>query len=313
MRQLYLCIFLFLFFSDSFAQLVTNNILTADHQNIKGTKISLIPPKGFINATNFLGLQQTQSGSSIMVLDIPGPFSETSKGLTKEGFLSQGVEVKEIEKLTLNNLPAILVTGEQNAFGNIYTKYVLAFGTEKETIMINGASPNNLKDVSKEIKKSILTAYYEADKKINPFDAIDFEIDASSTKLIFAKSISNSLVYTADGIIPTKSTDKTSLVIAKSISKTNISDKKLFAINRLKQLPVEIAATDSISEITVDGISGYEIIASGKNKKTGEPEKIFQVILFSDQLYYIFYGSTNQDFENNIEAFRKIVRTFRRK
>ena len=97
------------------SQTTTINVLISNHQNIIGTKISLIPPQGFVKATNFLGLQQAQSGSTIMILDFPCPFAEISKGLTKAGFLSQGVEVKEIEHLTINNLPAILATGEQNA------------------------------------------------------------------------------------------------------------------------------------------------------------------------------------------------------
>lgn len=312
-KQIFLIIIFILTFSTIFGQTITNNVLTSNHQNITGTKISLIPPKGFLKATNFLGLEQTQSGSSIMILDIPGPFSEVSKGLTKAGFLSQGVEVKNIKKLTINNLPAILITGEQNAYGNIYTKFVLCFGTDKETIMINGASPNNLKEIAKEIKTSILTSFYEADKEINPFDVVDFEINVLKSKLIFAKSISNSLIFTTDGVIPTKSTDKTSLIIAKSFSKTDIEDKKLFCLNRLKQLSIDVDRTETITEISIDGISGYETIALGKDKKTKKDEKIYQVILFSDSLYYIFYGSTNQDFDINISELKKIVNTFKRK
>ncbi|MCL2132434.1 MAG: hypothetical protein FWH36_08325, partial [Lentimicrobiaceae bacterium] len=109
------------------------NKLSDQHQDIKGTKVSLIPPKGFIDGVNFLGLQQSESGSSIMVLDIPGPYSETSKAMTKESLLSKGIEVKKIENLTINGLPAVFVTGIQNAYGTIYTKYILAFGTEQET------------------------------------------------------------------------------------------------------------------------------------------------------------------------------------
>jgi hypothetical protein len=313
MKQTFFITILILTFSTVFGQTITNNVMTSDHQNIIGTKISLIPPKGFLKATNFLGLQQTQSGSTIMILDIPGPFTEVSKGLTKEGFLSQGVEVKDIENLTINNLPAILITGEQNAYGNIYTKFVLCFGTDKETIMVNGASPNNLKEIAKEIKTSILTSFYEADKKINPFDVVDFDIDVSKSKLLFAKSMSNSLIFTTDGVIPTKSTDKTSLIIAKSFSKTSIEDKKLFCLNRLKQLPIDVDRTETTTEISIDGVSGYEIIALGKDKKTKEDEKIYQVILFSDNLYYIFYGSTNQDFDINIDQLKKVVNTFKRK
>ena len=313
MKHILLFTISLLTFSTIFGQTKTTNTLTAEHINIEGTKISLIPPDGFIKATNFLGLQQNQSGSTIMVLDIPGPFSETSKGLTKEGFLSQGVEVKEIEKITINNLPAIFVTGEQNAHGNIYTKYVLCFGSENETIMINGAIPNNLNEIAIAVKNSILTSFYEADKKINPFEIVDYSIDLSNSKLQFAKSASSSLIFTTDGIIPTKSTDKTTLIIAKSFSKTDIEDRKLFCLNRVKQLPVEITKIETTTEISIDGISGFEIIALAKDKKTSANEKVCQVILFSDNLYYILFGSTNNDYDNNITEIKNVIKTFKRK
>jgi len=289
------------------------NKLTDQHQNIKGTKVSVIPPKGFTDGLNFLGLQQTESGSSIMILDIPGPYSETSKGITKENMLSKGVEMKKIETLTINGLPAIFATGTQNAYGNIYTKFILVFGTDNETIMINGVYPENLKKVGDEIKKSMLTVYYEPDKKINPFEALDYSLDISETKLKFGKSMSNSLIFSVDGQVPTASSDKTNLIVAKSFSQITAEDKKLFCINRLKQIPIEIENIEYTNEITIDGISGYEIYAKGKNKKSSETENIYQVILFSDKLYYILFGTTNDETDKSIDEIKKAVITFKRK
>lgn len=313
MRVFLLLSVYFLNLTFALGQKIVNNTLTANHQNIAGTKVSLISPKGFHKAANFLGLQQEQSGSTIMIVNIPGPFSEVTKGLTKEGFLSQGVVVKETEKITLNNLPAILVTGEQNAHGQIYTKFVLAFGTGKETIMINGASPNNLKEIGEEIKTSLLTTYYAADKKINPLEIVDFEINIKESKLTFANSIGNGLMFNVDGKIPTQSADKTSLLIAKAFSNVTVADKKLFSLNRIKQLPIEILKINSTAEITIDGISGYEILADGKDKKSGEQEKVYQVILFSDSLYYLIIGTTNKDYDKNIAVLKQVTKTFKRK
>ncbi len=313
MKQIILFTISFLTFAPIYGQTKITNTLTAEHITIEGTKISLIPPAGFIKAANFFGLQQNQSGSSIMVLDIPGPFSETSKGMSKEGFLSQGVEVKGVEKLTLNDLPAIFITGEQNSQGRIYTKYVLCFGTESETIIINCATPNNLNEIAKEVKTSILTSFYEADKNINMLDIVDYSIDLDSSKLQFANGASNSLIFTTDGIMPTKSADKTTLIISKSFSNTDFEDKKLFCLNRLKQLPVEITKIETTTETSIDGISGFEIIALGKDKKTSAEVKMCQVILFSDNLYYIFYGSTIQDFDNNIREITNLISTFKRR
>jgi len=297
----------------TFGQNKIENKLTDEHKNIKGTKISLIPPKGFINGINFLGLQQAESGSSIMILDMPGPYSAISAGINKENLLSKGIELSKMQKLEVNGLPAIFITGTQNSNETIYTKFIFVFGTESETIMINGAYPENLKKVGNEIRKSMLTVFYEADKKINPFDALDYTIDVSNTKLKFGKSMSNLLMFSVDGQVPTSSSDKTNLIVAKSFSQITTEDKKLFCINRLKQTPIDITSIEYTNEITIDEVSGYEIIAKAKNKKTGESENIYQVILFSDKLYYILFGSTNDETDKSIDEIRRAIKTFKRK
>src|SRR5690606_15795154 len=116
-----------------------------------------------------------------------------------------------------------------------------------------------------------------------------------------------------DGQVPTASSDKTNLIIAKSFSEITQEDKKLFSLNRLKQTPIEIGNIEYTNEITIDGISGYEIYAKGKNKKSGETENIYQVILFSDKLYYILFGTTNDETDKSIEEIKKAVKTFKRK
>lgn len=313
MAKFILSTFFFFICLLTFGQNKIENVITKEYINIKGTKISLIPPKGFTNGVNFLGLQQNESGSSIMILDIPGPYTEISSGINKENLLSKGIEVSNIENLTINSRPAIFVTGIQNAYGNIYTKFILIFGTNNETIMINGVYPENMKDVGDEIKKSILTVFYETDKKNNPFDTLDYTIDVSETKLKFAKSMSNSLIFSVDGQVPTTSNDKSNLIVAKSFSEITTEDKKLFCINRLKQNPIEIKNIEYTKEITIDGVSGYEIYAKGKNKKTGETENIYQVVLFSDKLYYILLGTTNDETGKSIVEIKQAVKTFKRK
>ncbi|MDQ3112170.1 MAG: hypothetical protein M3R17_19980 [Bacteroidota bacterium] len=301
-----------LFFSSVFGQTKIDNVLTAEHVYVPGTKVSLIPPKGFIKAGDFVGFQQSESGSSILVTEIAGPFSEIRAGLTKEALLSKGVVLSKIDSMTINNLPATFIIGLQSARGTTFTKYILAFGTEKETILINGVFPNALQELGAGIKAAMISAFYEADKKINPFDAVDFEIDVTSTKLLLAKGMAGSLIYSMDGALPTKSKDKTTLMVAKSISQADIVDKKLFALNRLKQMPMQIEKIESTNEITIDGISGYEIIAIGREPNR-EARKVYQVILYSDHSYYILFGTTNDLTMISIEELKLAVKTFKRK
>lgn len=99
-----------------FGQRIIENKLTEAHQNIKGTKISLIPPDGFTDGQNFLGLQQAEMRSSILVLDIPGPYAEISAGINKKNLQSKGIELQAVENLTINSLPAMFVTGTQKVY-----------------------------------------------------------------------------------------------------------------------------------------------------------------------------------------------------
>ncbi|PIB28038.1 hypothetical protein BFP77_10320 [Maribacter sp. 4U21] len=69
----------------------------------------------------------------------------------------------------------------------------------------------------------------------------------------------------------------------------------------------------STTPITIDDLEGFEIVARGKTKKEQANTEVYQVMLFSDKLYYIFLGSSEGEYEKNLAAFKTIVKTFKRK
>ncbi|GMN07752.1 hypothetical protein MTsPCn5_31410 [Croceitalea sp. MTPC5] len=297
----------------AFAQEVVGSRLTDAHVDVEGTKISMVPPKGFTKAANFAGFQQDESGSSIMVLDLPGPFSEVSKGFTKEGLLTQGMTLIQLEEMTLNDSPAVLLTAEQDAYGNTYKKYILAFGTEKESILVNGTFIKDGPELDEPIKTALLSVVYHSEKEIDPFDTVDFEINTNGTGFLFAKGMMNALIFNRDGKIPSQSDDQANFIVGKAFSEILTGDKEQFALNRIKQLPIAIEEIVSIEPIEIDGMNGFEIVADGKDRKTGSLEKVYQVMLFTDNLYYILLASSTADFDENIDLFKKMARTFKRK
>ena len=156
----------------SFAQKTINNVKTADHKQVKGTQIFLAPPAGFMNAESFHGFQQLNSGSSIMVIEIPGPFSESTKGFNQEGLKTQGVIMKKKEDVTVNGMPGLLITAEQFANGTNYSKHVLAFGNDKVTFMVNGIFPKELQDLEKDVVQSMLSIVYDQTLSVDPLSVI---------------------------------------------------------------------------------------------------------------------------------------------
>lgn len=294
------------------AQEDIQNKLTEKHQTIAGKKVSLIIPTGFLAATSFSGFQHEESSSNILFFDVPEQFSEISKSVNKEDLHKTGVEVEKIEYFNINSIPAILVTGTQDANGSIYGKLLLIFGTEKETIIINGVYPKKETKIGDEIKKSMLSVYYDSDKIIDPFEAFDFTIDVSTTKLKFGKSMPNALYFSVDGEVPTKSDNKTNLFVAKQI-RYNQTGQKQYVIELLETVTPNLQKIEEPKEITIDGLKGYEISALSKNTKTKKLEKSHQVILFSDNFYYLLLGTTNDDTKSSINEIKKAILTFKRK
>jgi hypothetical protein len=295
-------------------QTAINNSRTERHKQIAGTNFFLVPPVGFTAATNFQGFQQVSSGSSILVVEIPGPFAETTRGFTEQGLKAQGVTLRKKEDVTVNGQQGLFITTEQFAYNRNFSKYILVFGDGQITHMINGTFPKGELALDKDIRESLLSVFYDADLTVDPLSTAPFTLLTEGTKLKFAKSMAGALLFTTDGKVPTESTDKTSFMAALSISNVQTADKRLTAMMRMRKLPYTSLKfdQDKINEIEIDGISGYEIAGEGLNNN-GIKELIYQVMLFTDNGYYILVGTAQNDFEQNLELFKKVAKTLKRK
>lgn len=314
MKNTFLYLITGLFTLGALAQTKITNFMTDEHISVDGTKISIVPPVDFTNASNFAGFQQDSSGASIMIVDIPAPFSEIAKAFTKEGLQTQMMELLEKEELIIGSNNAILVKGEQQAYGNTYNKYTLAFGSEEESILINGTYlKTDEENLAAAMKKSLLSVLYDADKEINPFDTVDFEIATAGTDMVFVKNVGPTLLFSREGTIPSTAPDKAVFIAAKSFSELEILDKKAYSENRITQNPITIDTIKSNIPIEIDGLKGYEIVAEGKTKTKHIPVEVYQIMLFSDSIYYILIGSSEADYEKNLTAFKTIAKSFKRK
>jgi hypothetical protein len=283
------------------------------HQKVSGTKISIIPPAGFVEASDFSGFQQDASGSSIMVVSVPGAFSEVESGISPENLLEKGVEVSRIEQLEISGLPAVLATGKQCARGSLFGKYVLVFGNETECTVINGLYPDGLDILGAEVKAAMLSAQYHEDDNADDWANIHFSIDVSPTRLKVAQIISGFLICTADGCTPPSSDDKTIFLVARSFGELQLTGRKLLALNRLKlHYALEVEKIEYTRKITIDDISGYEIIALARNTED-DFVYLYQIMLFTDHHYYLILGVIAQNDKPRVREMKMAAQTFRRK
>lgn len=281
--------------------------------NVPGTRVSMVPPPGFILSGNFAGFQDEASGSSIMVITMPTDFKTMAASMDKTELTNRGILVEQIDSLTISELPALFVTGTQKAYGLDYTKYMLLLGNEDETVIINAASPVDKKSVAKTIKDAMHATTYAPDLQIDPLEHVDFTLNTQDTPFQFSKSVANSLIYTTDGHLPPQSEDKSTLIVAKSFFELSVEHRKEFAHKRLNDLPIKIDRITSTDSLVLDDLQGFEVLAEGHDEQTGLNENILLTIIFGEDFYYLFVGTAHKGFEGNLISARQVVASFRRK
>jgi len=278
--------------------------------------ITLIPPPDFEPAALFDGFQQESSQSSIMVLSLPAPTAEMLKAFgDREALAQKGMTLISQETVNISGQPGQLVQLQQDAHGLTFSKWILIFGEENQTKIINASFPQELApDLSAPIKASLLSAQVD-DSLVaaSPEEASDFSITPIDG-MALALEISGTLLYSQDGELNSEDPAAPLFIVSPSFSDVLALDPGQFARDRLQQTE-QVEAIKILSEapITIDDLKGYEITATAQDLKTGTPLLIHQTILFAEDRYYIMQGLVGEqsggpylaDFKTMAESFQR--------
>lgn len=285
-----------------------------NHIQIKGTNIFMVPPSSFESSNNFKGFQNPNDQTAmIMAMEIPGPYSEVSKGFNSEMMKKQGMELKTKKEIKVAEFNGLLIELDQSANGMVFSKQILIYGNEKSSTLINGVYLKDSIQLGGKIKQSVLTTFVDLETESNPREVLNYSLNENEGYLKFKAVIGNGMLFNRDLKTPTESVDKATLLTDKSFAKVEIENKKLFCISRLKKYPDDYSVIPSkgINEIELDNLKGFELFAKNNDK---ENEEMYQVILFDqDGGYYLFIGTYEIGSEQAISDIQAIVQTFERK
>lgn len=282
---------------------------------VTGTRVSLVPPSGFTPATQFSGFQQEETGASILVVEGTGPYSQVSAGFADSArLLSRGILLRSRQKVTIQSFPGTLIQLRQSAHGTTYLKWGLVFGDETESVMITASFPEEHEaELSEKLRSSLLTAVWEKKKAVPKREGLNFKVDESGD-LAFAQRMANTLAYSRQGKFPLESPYDPLFIVGQSISKTVIEDYEQYTRDRLLATGDVVGIQiEQITPLEIDSLGGYEIIALARDRDSGEPTLLYQVMLYEVDSYYIMHGRVGADSrETYIEAFRSMAHSFRR-
>ena len=285
-----------------------------NHIQIKGTNIFMVPPTSFESSSNFKGFQNPNDQTSmIMAMEIPGPYSEVSKGFNSVMMQKQGMELKTKKEIKVAEFDGLLLELDQTANGMVFSKQIIIYGNEKSSTLINGVYLKDSLQLGEKIKESILTTFVDSKTESNPREVLNYSLNENAGSLKFKAVMGNGMLLNRDLKTPTESADKATLLTDKSFAKVEINNEKLFCISRLKKYPDDYSVIPSkgINEIEIDNLKGFELFAKNNDK---ENEEMYQVILFDENGgYYLFIGTYVTGSEKAISDIKNVIQTFERK
>ncbi|RYY36118.1 MAG: hypothetical protein EOP46_07645 [Sphingobacteriaceae bacterium] len=221
--------------------------------------------------------------------------------------------VTDIHDTTFNNYKAVLVKGTQYAHGATFAKEILMFGDADKTIMVASACPETDKALMALLQKSAFSVQYDENQQAKPEDAVAFSIDTTGTNFILEPNMNGILSYKLKG-----EPDRANVMFmaAGSVATVFAEDKKAYTLTRLKKLPGhENDKIISCVPVKIDGLPGYEVVATQQLASKAVNEKILLVMLYSTEngYYYMIAGIAKKDVEKHMDTFKKMSRTFKRK
>jgi hypothetical protein len=265
---------------------VAANFLQAQstqHVLVKGTKCKIVPPKGFVAATNFAGFVDSATQASIMVTELPTSFFEMEQNFTVKKLDAAGMVLNKKLGLTFNGYRATELDVSQYAYGTNYKKYILIFGDSSKTIMVNGISTYVDIELGKAIKESILGLEYDTTIALSIIDAANFTIGIENSNFKPIIYMAGSVTLALDSNL---SIQKPSIIIAPNLNKTIVKDIKIFAFDKLRRTTNIGKFKLEKSMLLTKNLHSTYHIAGIETLKDKSKRRVIQRVLVTDKNNY---------------------------
>jgi hypothetical protein len=317
MKNAYIFLLSLLFFKTAFCQINIGSAKTANHINIPGTKIWLIPAADFQLTDRYKGFNnKSDPFSSILLNELPAAYENFAGAFSKTGPTANNINIVAIEKCNVPSATGCtLITATQTAQGYTFGKHMLLFGDQKASTMITATYLKDSVKTGEKLKNAIKTLYFDEHQTIDVRASVGYTFDESGSIFKFESVMGTTISFTSDPA-NSNAAEKTRFIAAKAFSNVNIPDKKQFCLQRVKQLPyqnIEIDTKKGVNEVEIDGLKGYELYATGVPPKESGKELLHQIILFDQDSYYIMVAMYNRPTEEKISTTNQFAKTFKRK
>jgi hypothetical protein len=282
---------------------------------VPGTRVCIDVPPGHEPGQGFDGYQWPATGSSLFMIEFPGPQSEIAKAFAVPGPIAEGMTVLHTQSLQACGGAGQLAQVSQPVSGTLYHKWILICGDENATLILNAVYPaSDEETLSAPFRAAVLSASWDRSLVLDPFAKVDWSIDAPP-ELQFAHETGGMFAYTQDGVATQGGMGPPMFLVAPSMGTVVIADLRATAEARFHQLSeiqsIEIA-TSRASKIA--GFDAWEIVGQARDTKSDRQLSVYLMMLVRADSYILVVGMVDANAaEPWLERFRAAASSWKLK
>lgn len=289
---------------------------------IPGTTVQISPPEGFQPSKQFSGFEQRNAGASILAIEIPVPENEIQDFLpklsSKELLKSQGIRLIESKDIAIGRIPGKLLLVSQSARGIAFLKWIVLAATGDRGLVVTATFPESEAGRLKALLRQAVVSLSWAPKPGNQLlkhqllEGLPFTFQTAGDLQVSSR-LSSNVSLTKNGMQPPAAASQPLLILGAAHSDAYIKDIAKFSRMRLQQTPQVKNLTETSGQLkTLAGYSAFELLAKGLDQKTAMPLTVYQVIIKTNQTYYILQGFVpDSNAQTYLPVFRTIAESFR--
>jgi hypothetical protein len=271
---------------------------------IPGTTVQIAPPEGFQSSKFFPGFEQKQTGATILVTEMPIPKAQNSIAqFTSANVLKlRGMTLIESSAISIDGKPAKLLLVAQSNQGIKFLKWIAVIGAGDRALIATASFPESQAAALKEpLRQAIISLRWMSGTVVQPLEGLTFSFQPAGDLQISGR-VSNTVLLTKNGVKPPIPEADPIMVLGSALSTlgssfSQVSGEDLAAFSRLR-----LRQTTQVTELTetsgnlktLAGHPAFELVATGYGLKTRTPLTVYQVIVSTNETYYILQGLVSQ-------------------
>jgi hypothetical protein len=289
---------------------------------VPGTSVQIAPPQGFQPSKLFPGFEQQQTGASILVTELPIPKAQNiiTQFTSAKVLQSRGMTLIESKDIIIDGRPSKLLLVAQSAQGIKFLRWITLVGTSDRALIATASFPESQAAALKApLRQAIINLRWMPGTAVQPLEGLTFSFQPAGDLQISGR-VANTVLLTQNGAKPPIAAADPLMILGSALSISGSSSGKVSGEELATFSRLRLRQTTQVTELTETGYQpktlaghpAFEVVATGYDLKTRTPLTVYQVIVSTDETYYILQGFvSNAGAQKYLPIFRAVADSFR--